>query len=179
MKIKTIVAIAFALTLLVGCSSDQEKLVEKQKQTCKTDIESGKEPTPFCTNLLPEYQSVAPINPQQYLQPTGQSSQPQSQPIVVNQPAASTQSDSSSNIIRDIAIGGLLGHAMSSGNSGQSNVAPPSTVINKTIIQRAPIAVQQASKPASSMDMSRLSQSVRSKPASSMTARMSSPTRRK
>jgi len=144
-----------ALTVIMGCSSDQEKLVEKQKQTCKVDIESGKEPTAFCTNLLPEYRSVSPVTQQvpatqqpadqQYAQPVQYA--PQGQPVIVNQPQPAASTDSGGNMIRDMALGGMLGQAFSGRSSGQSFAAQqqqPTTVVHKTIIQQAPAANQQA-----------------------------------
>lgn len=179
-KIPFIILNVIALiVILYGCSSDQEKLVEKQKQTCRADIESGKEPTSFCTNLLPEYRAVSPVTQQvpgnqlpadqQYSQPVQYA--PQGQPVIVNQPQPAASTDSGGNMIRDMALGGMLGQAFSGRPSGQSFAAQqqqPTTVIHKTIIQQAPAANQQPQAPiaksvpevtpvkAPAMDMSKL-----------------------
>lgn len=123
-------ALTLAILALAGCQSEQEKIHEAQVKTCKEQIQSGQEPTPFCLNLLPEYRAVAQAQQQPLQQYTPQQyaeqQQPQviqqpasQQPVIVNQPAVPAQN----NGMTDMLVGGLIGHAI--GSAGNNSQAAP------------------------------------------------------
>lgn len=171
------------LVLGQGCSSEQEKIQQAQIDTCRSDIKSGKEPTQFCVNLLPEYRQLANI-PNQYDQPQmPQVIQPQAYPVqpapvVVQQPVQS--GSSAGDTIRDMAIGGMIGHALSSngnnnngnsyngGYSSRPNVTRNVTIINKATPTPSQPVVQPVAPKKNYMDTSKFgSVGVSPKPAPS------------
>lgn len=138
-----------------GCSSEEEKIKQAQIDTCRTDIKSGKEPTQFCVNLLPEYKSVAQVNvptdypqnvqqpyPEQQYQQQAQPSQPQvvyqqapvgQAPVIVQ---SAPQSSGAGDAIQNMAIGAMAGHLLSNnsnnGGSGYNNYNDRRPVTNVT-----------------------------------------------
>lgn len=165
----TKLSVFICAALLWGCASEEEKIHSKQVETCKENIRSGQEPTPFCLNLLPEYRGVA--GPQQQTQapqyieqpPVQQmAAQPPAQPVIV-QSAAQPEGSR----MTDMLVGGLVGHAIGSSGGSNANYAPPPPAYdyrsrpkyvtnNTTIIQKpapTPVPVPATRRP---MDMSKL-----------------------
>jgi hypothetical protein len=183
----------FLLVGLIGCQSEEEKIKEKQIFVCKEQIQSGQEPTPFCLNLLPEYRKVVSQNvPQNGLQQSGEYvpevaqqpyveqiapnggqpvqqvvQQPQYVPVPVQSAPVVQNGSSTADTIRDMAIGGMIGHAMgssnnTSNNSGayynnrqpvyRQNITKNVTIVNKPVAPVAPIVPKK-----NYMDTSKLS----------------------
>jgi hypothetical protein len=181
-KMLVVIGVFLAIT---GCDSEQEKIQKAQVATCRTDILAGKEPTQFCLNLLPEYRNVAalpqPQATQQLVQPqqnyTGsnyQEQQYQQPQVIYQQPGVVPQGSSTGDTIRDMAIGGMIGHAMGSSNQGSnynSNQRAPNitniTNIRPPVRQPLPrVVLPQAALKRSYMDTSKLNSSG-SRPSSS------------
>ncbi len=133
-----------ALVMFIGCKTEEEKIREKQIEVCEEGIKSGQEPTPFCINLLPQYRSMVPQNvPQVAQQPSGEYvpeqpyveqnapqggypvqpvvQQPQYVPVPVQQAPVVQNGSTTADTIRDMAIGGMIGHAMGSNNNNNNN----------------------------------------------------------
>lgn len=123
---KLIIAVAMSAAL-TACDSKEEHIRKNQIKVCESDFEKGREVTPWCAERVPKLRQYLPVPqpqsmpaPQYIEQAPVQYAQPQSsaQPVIVQAPAPTQQS----NGMTDMLVGGLIGHAI--GSAG-NNSAPP------------------------------------------------------
>jgi hypothetical protein len=136
---KKIILTLSLLITITACKTEQEKLLEKQIATCKEDIFiNGKEPTPFCMNILPsedrlkiqptaQYQQPQypqNFNQQQYQQSTPVQQYQNSPPVIINQQPASSGVGTA---LAGAAVGAIVGATASSLLDGKNNTIPQNT----------------------------------------------------
>lgn len=140
---KSIVVLAIGL-MAVGCTSEEEKLLERQKQAqleqieiCKESVRTGQAFSPFCSVLAgPPAAAPAPQQPQYVEQQAAQT------PVVVQQ-----QSGSDSAVANAALAAGVGYLAGTMANNQQ--VAAPQPAVKEIHYLPAPNAQQPTAAPAS------------------------------
>lgn len=118
-------------SLISACGQSQEqKQIDALKQQNQQLLQQEQLLTQQRQNEQQYQQQQQPVQQQQYMPPQ----QVAPAPIIVQSAPAPVQSNGGpNNMVQDMMIGGLLGHAMAGGSGNRNNYSQPNVTRNVTI----------------------------------------------